>query len=157
MSDELDPLKPLHEASFVEGQKAVAQGQAAKLFEEQTALKVQAGEVAAKAVELAEKIASDGDLHKRQIAEILKHTVVRSYGAMQQVAEAGDLAGRRAAIKEATPFSVGSMPSETPSLSGPEPSISTKALTHESTPEPLRRKRGRPPGSKTKGKDKPAD
>lgn len=149
MSDELDRLKPLHEASFVEGQKAVAQEQAAKLFAKQTALKVEAGQVAAEAVDLAEEIAADGDPHKRQIAEILKHNVMRSYDAMQQVADAGDLAGRRAAIKEAAPFSGGLPPSGTPSPSGLPPS-ENKALP--SSLDQPKRGRGRPKGSKSKPK-----
>ncbi len=51
MSDNLDPLKPLHEASFIEGQKAVAKEVSARRFKEYLATLGEAGEVASETLD----------------------------------------------------------------------------------------------------------
>lgn len=157
-ADRDEQLKKLHEKVFMEGQKTAAQEAAAAHLADRVEVMAKASQMATDAFDLANQLAADGDPHKKRVVEILKDSVLRSLQAMDEVSS-GDLTSveRRAAVKEAAPFSVESRPSETPSLNGPPSSSDTKALTHEPPAGEVRRKRGRPPGSKTRPKDKPPE
>lgn len=145
MSDKLDPLKPLHEASFIEGQKAVAKDVTARRLEEQLKNLGKAGLVAAETLNLADQLAANGDPHKQELAKFIKSKVIGEVfereDGRQQAEEGGE------AI-EARPFSNSNdSPRSVTSSSG-----STRALPDASSSEPPKPRRGRPPGSKNRAK-----
>lgn len=143
-----EDLKRVYKQGYEDGVKTVAQQEAAGQLAKRLAVMLQAGKVATDVLTVADQLAADGDPDKQLIVDILKKSVTKSFKAMDEVTTGGVTdAERRAALDEAVPFSTGSPPSGTPSLSGREPS-SGKVLSHE----PPKPKRGRPPGSKSKPK-----
>lgn len=127
-------LKALHEKIFVKGQEAVAQEVATEYFEEQQLLTGRVAKAAAETLDLADRLATDDDPHRRRLANLIKDNVL---GAVEQATVAKPAAERREPL-EASPFSGGSNPS---SLS--LPSSPPLALPHEPT-EPPKPRRGRP-------------
>lgn len=137
MPDDKDPLKPLHEASFVEGQRAIANDITAQRFKEQLKTLGEVGDVAAETLDQAERIAQGGDPHKAKLANILKERII---GAVDQMTSGRPPAEEARGAAQASPLLESSGPSAT-SL----PSSPPKELEHRPTepPEP-KRGRGRP-------------
>jgi hypothetical protein len=136
MADDLDPLKSLHEASFVEGQRAVAKDVAARRFEEKLRTLGKVGQAAAETLDQADRLAQGGDPHKRKLATLIKESVV---GAVDEMTTGRPSAEEAREAVQASPLLESSGPSAT-SL----PSSTPKEL--ENTPvEPPKRGRGRPP------------
>lgn len=127
-----DPLDKLYKKSFLEGQEMEAQKAAAAHFGVKMEATKHAVEVAAEIIDLADQLASDGNPHKRRLAEVIKASVI---GGAQQLTSPGQ--GDGGTSPEALPFSGVSPNSETTS---PD---STKALPHEPSSAP-KRGRGRP-------------
>lgn len=135
----VSPLKKLHQDTFYLGQEAEAREAALEFLK---SLADRATKLSIETLEMADKLAADGDPHKKLIAGTIKDRVVMAFneiasGRPSQGAEGGD-------AQRATPFSNSSPRSETTSerLSGPSPAPEPKTL---SQPAPTPRKRGRPP------------
>lgn len=137
MPDDLDPLKPLHEASFVEGQRAVAKDVTARRFEEQLKTLGKVGQAAAETLDQADRLAQDGDPHKKRLAELIKQGVV---GAVGEMTTGRPPAEEARGAAQATPLLESSEPSATSLPTTPPP----KELEHKPS-EPPKKKRGRPP------------
>jgi len=140
MPDDLGPLDPLLEASFLEGQRAIAKDVSDRRFEEQLASLGKVGKKAAETIDQAKEFAKDGDPDKEEIAALIKSTVK---GAVYQMANGRPPAEEAKVAAQASPLSVSSPPS-TAGLPGSTP----KQLSHEppsKTPTPAPKKRGRPP------------
>lgn len=139
MPDNSDPLDPLHEASFLEGQRAEAKKVSARRLAEQLRTLGHVSQVAAEVMNQVDQLAKDEDPVKQRIAARLKAAVD---GAVEEVMTGPYPAEEGRVVLEATPFRVASQPSLNGSTiseqSLPEPM--PKALTHE----PAKRKRGRP-------------
>src|SRR4051794_127605 len=116
MADDLEPLKPLHEASFVEGQRAVAKEVTDRRFQEQLKSLGQVGQTAAETLDQAEQFAKDGDPHKRRLAALIKNRVV---GAVDEAttgrppAEEAREAAQASPLLESSPSSIPSLPGST--------------------------------------------
>lgn len=133
-----DRLKDIRERVFVQGQETEALKDATDRFEDEQALAQRLLRAASDTIDLADKLAADGNPHKQRLAALIKNKVV---GAVEQREE-----GRHQAVKErepieASPFLSSSKNSE-PSLPGSPPTTSLPGPA-----EPLKKKRGRPPKS----------
>lgn len=147
MSDDLEPLDPLHEASFLEGQRAIAKGLSDRRLEEQLESLGQVGKKAAETITQAKELASDQDPDKEQLAALITNGVL---GAVRQMTTGRPPAEEARGAAQASPLSNGStssirpLPGSTPAAL-PEPAaMSPKELEHRPS-EPPKRKRGRPP------------
>ena len=134
----MNVLKKLYESVFLQGQETVAKKVATEFFLEKNEMDARVGVAANDAIDLANRIAADGDPHKQRLAELLKDKVVQSYETMNQVELGRVLPEEAGAAGQAVPFSSSSNGS-TASL----PSTSPKALEDE-TQTPPKAKRGRP-------------
>src|SRR4051794_30847930 len=114
MPDDLEPLDPLLEASFLEGQRAIAKGVSDRRFEEQLESLGKVGKKAAEAIDQANEFAKDGDPDKEEIATLIKPTVK---GAVKQMTSGRPPAEEARGAAQATPLSESSPPS-TASLPG---------------------------------------
>lgn len=138
MPDDKDPLRPLHEASFVEGQRAVASDITAQRFKEQLKTLGEVGDVAAETLDQADRIAQSGDPHKAKLANILKNRIV---GAVDEMTSGRPPAEEAREAAQASPLLESSEPTA-PSL----PASPPKTLEHRPTEPPKpKRGRGRPP------------
>src|SRR4051794_9817694 len=135
-----DRFKDLHRKVFIQGQEAVAQEVAAEAFKDQVEQTQEALKLANDAIDLANAMAKDGDPHKAKLAALAK---IHVSGAVEHVLTGTEPAGGGRGAVQATPFPESSLPSSEPSENS-LPSVTPKALPHEST-EPPKRKRGRPP------------
>lgn len=63
-----DPLKDIHGKSFVEGQEAEAREASAQHSQEQAVITQRAGEIAGEAIDLADRLAADGNPHKMRLS-----------------------------------------------------------------------------------------
>jgi DNA-directed RNA polymerase sigma subunit (sigma70/sigma32) len=139
----LERLKNLHREMFVKGQEAVAKEVAAQNVETQVTAVQRAAQVVEETIDLADKLAADGNPKKRRLAELVSDTVL---GAMEDATQGGTRAQEvRAAISE-PPFSNDSPKSVT---SSPD---SMRALPpkEDGQIQPPKPRRGRPPGSKNR-------
>lgn len=136
MPNPLDRLKDLHKKVFVKGQEAVAQEEATERFEDEQALTQRVLKAATDTIDLADKLAADGNPHKQRLAALIKNKVV---GAVEEQDTERQQAEKVREPIEASPFAVSLRPSE-PSLPGSPPTASLPAPT-----EPPPKKRGRPP------------
>lgn len=137
MPDDKDPLKPLHEASFVEGQRAVANDVTAQRIKEIAKSLGQVGDVVAETLDQADRIAQDGDPHKQKLAALMKEGLL---GAVSQMTTGRPPAEEAREAAQATPLlSKNSEPSATSLPSSPP---KPKKLEHR-PPEPPEQKRGR--------------
>lgn len=143
MPDNLDPLKPLHEASFVEGQRAVAKDAAARRLEEQLKTLGKVGQVAAETLDQAERLAEDGDPHKRKLADVIKNGII---GAVDDAANGRHPAGEAREAVSATPLSSSSSTASRESL----PASTPERPGQGALEPPPKRKRGRPPKNAAK-------
>lgn len=136
-----DELKDTYRKTLIQGVETEAKKVATELFEEQAALVRRAAEAAAGMIDQAEQLGADGDPFKKQIARLVKGSVVESLAAIQRVAS-GDIPVEEAkeALQDA-PFTADS-PSSASSLPGE--SAGLKALPHEPADPPRKRGRGRP-------------
>jgi hypothetical protein len=136
----LDKLKNLRREVFVKGQEAVAQEVAAQDHIETQKL-VKDGMVAAfDTITLANELAKDGDPHKRQLAELIKSSIVGAAG--QATANPAPQAGREAL--EANPFVGSNSLESSPSSEANSPDSTPKALPEKRLPG-RPRKDGQPP------------
>lgn len=141
MSDDLEPVDRLHKASFVEGQRAVANDITSQRLKEHFKTLGEVGDVAAETLDQAERIAQSGDPHKAKLANILKDRIV---GAVDDMTSGRPPAEEAREAAQASPLLENSGPTAT-SL----PSSPPKVLEHRPS-EPPKKKRGRPPKN-TKG------
>ncbi len=131
-----EDLKRVYKQGYADGIKTVAHQEAAGQLIERTKAAVEAGEVAADGIDLADRLAADGNPHKRKIAEALKNALAGSVERMT----APEAAEGRSAVT-ADPFS------STSASKSLEASESSSNGSIDTSPPP---KRGRPPGSKNK-------
>jgi hypothetical protein len=138
-----DEVKKLAEQLLRQAQEAVAQDVAAQLYEDQAKLIGRAAQVASETIDMADKLAADGNPHKQQIAEIVRRGVL---GGMGQVASGRVEPQEERVPLEENPFSGNSSGSVTDSRG------SQTALTDESNDQESKAQRGRPKGSKNRPK-----
>src|SRR4051794_14229542 len=125
MPDDSDPLDPLHEGSFLEGQRAVAKQVSARRFEEQLKTLGHVGQMAAETLDQADQLAQGGDPHKQRLAALIKNSVV---GAVDEMTTGRPRAEEARGAVEASPLSDGStssmatLPGSMPKQLGHEPS-----------------------------------
>ena len=115
MPDDLEPLKPLHEASFVEGQEAVAKDVTAQRIKELAKSLGQVGDVVAETLDQADRIAQSGDPHKQKLAAYMKEGLL---GAMSQMTSGRPPAEEARGAAQASPLLESSGPSATSSSKG---------------------------------------
>lgn len=136
-----DELKALHDREFVKGQESVAKEAAVSRFEDQQALNQRLLKVANETIDVADKIAADGNPHKKQLADLIKDVVV---GGVLEVAAGRSVTVEGGEPKEANPFSLASPSSGPKSLASPQSQKESPNGTTELS-QPPKRKRGRPP------------
>lgn len=140
MSDDLEPLDPLHDASFLEAQRAIAKGLSDRRLEEQLESLGKVGKKAAETITQAREYASDKDPAKEQLADLIAGTVL---GAVRQMASGRPSAEEARGAAQASPLSSTGSTSSTATL----PGSTANQLGHE-VPEPkvlpAPKKRGRP-------------
>lgn len=142
MADPRDHLKDLHKHVFVKGQEAEAQQNATERFEDEQALAQRVLRAATDTIDLADKLAADGNPHKQRLAALIKNKVV---GAVEEREEERHRAVKEREPVEASPFhdnppQLSSSKNSEPSLPGSPPTASLAGPT-----EPLKKKRGRKP------------
>lgn len=140
MPDLPDDLDPLSEASFLEGQRAIAKEISDRRFEEQLDSLGRVGKKAIEVIGEAKTLATDGDPDKAEIAALIATTVK---DAVHVMANGRPPAEKARGAVQASPLS-GNSPPSTSSL----PGSTTKQLGHEPpepTPQQQPKKRGRPP------------
>lgn len=143
MPDDREPLD-LHEASFLEGQRAIAKDISDRRFEEHLESIGRVGKKAIQVIGEAKTLATDGDPDKAEIADLIATTVK---GAVHKMASGRPPAEEARGAAQASPLSESS-PQSTPSLPGSPP----KGLGHDpSEPKapPTPKRRGRPPKNPT--------
>src|SRR4051812_10393012 len=123
MPDLPEDLDPLSEASFLEGQRAIAKDISDRRLEEHLESLGRVGKKAAETISQAKEFASDKDPDKEQLAAIITGTVL---GAMRQMTSGRPPAEEARVAVQATPLSESST-SSTSSL----PGSTAKQLGHE--------------------------
>ena len=133
-----EDLKKVYKQGYADGVKTVAHQEAAGQLIERTKAAVEAGEVAAEGIDLADRLAADGNPHKRKIAEALKNALA---GSVERMTAPEGAEGRSAVT--ADPFF------STSASKSLEASESSSDGSTTSSPQP--KKRGRPPKHRPHG------
>jgi|GEM_PF-7082053 len=136
-----DRLKDIYRKVFVKGQEAIADEQATERFEDEQALNQRMLKAATDTIDLADKLATDGNPHKQRLAALIQRRVI---GAIEdQDAERQRAEEAREPI-EASPFADSSNSSER-SLPGSPPVASLPSPEPPPKRGPGRPRKERPP------------